>query len=721
MPDITADNQGGLQNDCPLREDLEILQSAPDASGEQGWIIHDPVQHRYFRLDETSAEILYLWQQVGSLQHAMALWMGETGQSIDDEELMRLMEFARSSNLVHDIAPGYWQQISQKAALAQQSIWSQLAHKYLFLKVPLFKSQYFLEKTLPLASPILSRGAIMLLSVIGLIGLYLVSRQWDQFLGTFSYFFSFEGLTWFTLTLLVLKTAHELGHAYMAVRYGCRVPVMGVAFMVLAPMLYTDVSDAWRLTSRRQRLMISAAGMMVELGIAALATFAWVFLPDGIMRSMAFMLATTGWIMSLGLNLNPFMRFDGYYLLSDFWGIDNLQPRAFAIGRWKLRQLLIAPDLKAPEVFADTTRRLLVVYAWATWIYRLILFTAIALMVYHFAFKLLGIILFALEIWLLILQPAMREIAQWCQIEPGLVERKRIAMIGAIASLLLVVFALPWSSRVTAPAVLVAADLEQIYPARAAKVLSVEMMPQAEIEAGVPLIHLEAPEIESEIRSTTIRRNLAQQRIGHALGSEEELQESPVIRQELGALQTQLSGLETEQMQLVLTAKEGGRIVQLAPDLHPGRWVEKGELLALISRSDRQLVKGYVTEDKMARLRNLEDAKSADANDGRFIPDDLTLPSIPVRLRHLAGADSAHVDMAELASVYGGPIAVEQADDKSLVPVKAQYLMELEPLSSSIPAGQVIRGMVHLDGEPRSLLLDGLRHVARILIRETGF
>ena len=175
---------------------------------------------------------------------------------------------------------------------------------------------------------------------IGVSGLYLVARQWDTFLNSFLYFFNLNGLFFYILAILCIKIFHEFGHAYTATRYGCKVSTIGVAFLVMFPVMYTDASDAWRLKSRRKRLYIDAAGMITELYIACVATFLWAFLPDGIMRSIVFMVATSSWILSLAINLNPFMRFDGYYILSDLWHLDNLQARAFKFGKWKLRKIL---------------------------------------------------------------------------------------------------------------------------------------------------------------------------------------------------------------------------------------------------------------------------------------------------------------------------------------------------------------------------------------------
>jgi len=107
------------------------------------------------------------------------------------------------------------------------------------------------------------------------------------------------------------------------------------------PVLYTDTTDAWRLTDKRKRLLIDSGGIIVELTIAAIAIFLWSFLPDGPARSAAFFAATTSWVLSLMVNLNPCMRFDGYYLLGDLFGIQNMQARGFELGRWKM--LAVAP------------------------------------------------------------------------------------------------------------------------------------------------------------------------------------------------------------------------------------------------------------------------------------------------------------------------------------------------------------------------------------------
>ncbi|MCX5728512.1 MAG: peptidase M50, partial [Nitrospirae bacterium] len=278
---------------------------------------------------------------------------------------------------------GYRAYAAQAEAVRPQWLmW--LVHHYLFFQIPLVRPDRFLRATLPFVEWLFSKSVAWIIALIGLAGVYLVSRQWDVFTATFLHFFTPRGLALYALSLAIVKVFHELGHAYTATRYGCRVPTLGIAMLVMVPMLYSDTSDAWKLTSRRQRAAIGAAGMIVECALAALAIFAWNFLDDGMARSLVFIVATTSLMAGAAINLSPFMRFDGYFVLSDWLGIPNLQERAFAFGRWQLRRLLFGLDMPMPVPVAAAQRRFLVCFAWGVWAYRFMLFLGIALMVYHY-------------------------------------------------------------------------------------------------------------------------------------------------------------------------------------------------------------------------------------------------------------------------------------------------------------------------------------------------
>ena len=147
--------------------------------------------------------------------------------------------------------------------------------------------------------------------------------------------------------------------------------------------IYTDTSETWKLRSHRHRLAVSAAGILVEMALAGLATLAWALLEDGALRQAMLYLATTGWALSLALNASPFMRFDGYFILSDLLDFPNLHERSGAAARAWLRRTLLGWDEPDSEPLPASMRQALIAFALATWIYRFVVFAGIAVAVYQ--------------------------------------------------------------------------------------------------------------------------------------------------------------------------------------------------------------------------------------------------------------------------------------------------------------------------------------------------
>lgn len=697
----------------PLREDIEITSTGINRSGVLMWTIYDPLQQRYFQIDHQTKELLCFWSEGLSVSGITQIANERLGISVDDHQVIELLEFVRASNLVEENRPGAWSAFAQRNAAVRQSLFSRFAHNYLFFKIPLVRPQRFLKATVRYLEPLYTWQAVSIVGIIGLIGLYLASRQWATFLNTFDAVLSFEGAVYFLFSIVLLKAAHELGHAFTASRFDCYVPNMGVAFMLLMPLLYTDVTDSWRISSRRQRLLISAAGIAVELGLACFATFLWVFLPEGTARGIAFMVATTGWVFSIAFNLNPCMKFDGYYLLSDLIGIDNLQPRAFALGRWKIRQTLFAPTLEPPELLSRQMRNSLVLYAWITWFYRLILFTTIAIFVYNFSFKLLGIVLFLIEVWYLIALPILREISAWRKLARRVVSLGRSMITAGVSLALVAALVVPWSARVEVPAVLEAADLVQIYPPRAARIISINASRGEFVDVTTPIFQLQDLEIDNEIAGTKIDIEITKLRLARIGADKIDREESIILRHELTSLQTRLAGLQKQKDELILHSPAPGFVLGFGTDIHPGRWIGRRDRLALIAAQEKHVIRGYVSESNLFRL-------SANT-EGRFIPDDLTRSSIPVTLISVASAGTSSIDIPELASINGGQIAVQLDTQQNLVPITAQYHIKLEPKALTQPPQQTVRGVVELNGVPESILARVWRQVSNVLIRESGF
>ena len=374
------------------------------------------------------------------------------------------------------------------------------------------------------------------------------------------------------------KVLHELGHAYVAKHFGCKVPTIGVALLVLWPVLYTDATDAWRLTSRRQRLLIDAAGMAVELSLAVFATLLWSFLPDGAVRSAVFLLATTTWIVTLLVNLNPFMRFDGYYLLSDLLGIPNLQDRAFAIARWRLREFLFGWGENPPEQFGTRTRRVLYFYAYGTWIYRFFLFLGIAVLVYFLFFKLLGIFLMVVELVWFIGMPFYKEFNVWAEKREHMRFNLQSGRTLTLLALLLGLFLFPWQSDVAAPALWRAQQQVQVYTPGPGRVAAVAVRVGDQVTAGQPIVSMASPDLDYEIAQGEKQVQMLQWQT-QIQSLDTTLQERSLVSwQELEAETARQKALLQERERLQVTSPIDGVVMEMLEPLVAGDWLAESEL-----------------------------------------------------------------------------------------------------------------------------------------------
>ena len=406
--------RGALFRLPPLREDIRLLPGPVARDGAPTWTLYDPAMHRYLQIGRREFEILVRWG-LGTPALIAESVSGSTTLPVTEADVLEVLRFAQRGRLVQASGPLAAKALAAEAAALRLSPWMWLLKNYLFVRVRLINPDRLLGLGVRALGFVFTPGFVSVLAGLALLGLYLIGRQWENYTHSFMHLFSLEGAAEVAVALAFAKAVHEIGHGMMAKYLGCRVPGMGVALLVLWPMLWTDVTDAWRLTKRHERLLIDAAGVMAELALAVVAALAWSILPDGPSRSAAFLLSGSTWLITLAVNASPLMRFDGYFFLSDWLEEPNLQERSFALARWWLREVLFGLGDPAPEEMRVGRRRLMIVYAVACWLYRLGLFLGIAVLVYHLAFKLLGLFLMAVEVGWFVVRPILTELAVWAR------------------------------------------------------------------------------------------------------------------------------------------------------------------------------------------------------------------------------------------------------------------------------------------------------------------
>lgn len=698
----------------PLREELALHPgpSAPD--GSPTWTLYDPASHRFFRIGWLEARMLEFWP-CGNAGQVAAAVSATVPFVVDSAAVVTFLHFLHRASLLRLHGNAALERLGRLQEAGQLSWAAWLLKNYLFFRIPLVRPDGFLRRTLPwvrgLASPLFAG----LLLLAGLVGGWLVARQWQTFLHTFLHFFSLEGAVLFAVALTGAKVLHEFGHAYTACHYGCRVPTMGVAFMVLWPVLYTDTTEAWKLPSRRQRLILAGAGIAAEMGLAALALLAWSFLPEGPGRSVAFVLASSTWIMTLAINLNPFMRFDGYYLLADGLDIPNLQDRAFALARWWLREALFGLGRPRPEVFPPRVERILVVYAFGTWIYRFFLFLGIAFLVYGLAFKLLGLLLMAVEIGWFIVRPVVMELNAWHQERQRFRLNRRMVATLCAAGLGLAALLAPWRGTVEAPALLKAGQESTLYTEVPGQLLTPPPHAGQQVAAGDVLFRFDSPEIRHALTQTAHQSEVLRGQAAFQSGDREHLERRRIAWQELATVQAEHQAHRREEERLTLRAPFAGQVVDVMTPLAVGEWLKPGEALAVVLDPQHPpRLEAFVSEADLGRLQV--------GGGGRFLPEVLEQPPVPVRIVAIDGAAIHALPDPALASEYKGGIAARPKPDGSgLVAEAPVYRVLLEPETPHPSPTLLLRGVAHLDAERISIAGRVARLVLGVLIRESGF
>jgi putative peptide zinc metalloprotease protein len=483
----------------------------------------------------------------------------------------------------------------------------------------------------------------------------------------------------------------------------------------MLPVLYTDTTEAWKVTRRADRLRIGAAGMLSELALAAFATLAWSLLPDGPLRAAAFLLATTSWIGTLAINASPFMRFDGYFLLSDWLDMPNLHDRAFALGRWRLREWLFGFGAPQPEPCAPGRRRFLIAFSFVTWLYRLVVFFSIALVVYHAFFKALGIVLFGVEFGWFIVRPVAREVSACWRQRAALRWRPQTLRSAVLGVLLLAFVLLPWHSGVSAPAVFGPSQAQGLYSPEAGYLSDGATPPhdRQPVRTGEVLAVLVSPDLEHKLRQAQAKEVLLRWEVEQQAFEDRLQEEGVALRRHWDAARQTVAGLRSQIEQLTLRAPFDGSVEAVEDGLSAGTWLPRGERLFDVVGPTGIKGEVFVGESDVSRVNS--------ARAATFVA---SLPEMPALHCHVSTVDRVNLttlDEPSVASTYGGPVPAElQPGTRQLVPLRATYRVRLTQCTGAATLARQVVGTATIGDMRESFAWRGIRDLLALLEREAG-
>lgn len=693
----------------PLRDDLQLVDAGIGRSGEPVWSIEDPVTNRFYRIGWLEFECLLRWGQTP--ERICAQVSTQTALDPSAEQVLELLDFLGRHQLLRPDRA----RIDEMAAKANQgSPWASVTwwlHHYLFFRLPLVHPQRGLQRLARVTPWLFTRTCVALVLVLTVSGLLMVMQRWDLFTHSVVEAFSFSGLVSFACALVVAKSLHELGHALVATRLGVKVAHMGVAFIVLWPMLYTDTGESWRLKGARQRLAISSAGILTELGLAGLATLGWVLTEPSAVNSALLYLATTSWVLSLALNASPFMRFDGYFILTDLLDFPNLHERAGGQARTWLRRRLLGLDDAWPEAFPPRRRAALVGFAFLTWLYRLVLFLGIAIAVYALFFKALGIVLFCVEIAWFIIMPITRELSHWWSRRQNVSRRYRLGWLLLLLALIALA-CIPWRTSVSGPGVIRAEHEITFYAPFPARLQ--ERTPDGQVSSGTPLIRMTEPDIQLDLAAQQSHLVNLDAELAGLLDNPQRLAIDSAARARRNLGKRNMEASQKEITRLTLTAPFPGQWQQLNTELAPGQWLSSREPLGVLLDPAHWVIEAYIDQDQIHRV--------SVGNPVSFFVEGQTAP-LKGELIDIAPTRSTLLEQPMLADRQGGPLTLSESsrDQPSELRLERPLFAVKARVDSPWPESRQARGQLHVDAEQESLVGQFGNWIAAIFIRESGF
>ena len=696
----------------PLREELSLHAGPALATGEPSYTLEDPVRNQFFRIDWLTFEVLRRWSR-GTPQRVLDDIEHATPLDIGLYEIEAVLSFLDQNQLLQP-DPISSVKVMVARHQAQRGAWyTQLLHSYLFFRIPLVKPDRWLTRVAPSFEWIFSNTFARLTLLALVISGVQIYREWDRLGSMLMDTFTPTGLACYGLALAGVKCAHELGHAITAKRRGCRVPTMGLAFLVMWPVPYTDTNDVWRLNNKHHRQQVAAAGVATELIIAIWSSLAWAVLPDGVLRSIVFPLATTTWIATLAINASPFMRFDGYFVVSDWLDMPNLHGRSFALARWDLRERLFGLGAPPPEYFPPRRHWGLILFAWGVWLYRLTLFLGIAILVYHFFIKLVGIFLFAIEMSWFILRPLATELRVWRKLWPQIRTTRRTRRTAWLLGLAVLLFVLPWPTRVQSSGVLRPAEVFPIHAPEHAMLAALPLRDGAKVKAGDVMLQFAVAENASQRQGIEAQIDSLRWRSEGAGFDVEQRAQSMVLREQLASAEAKLDLLKEQAARYTPVAPFAGTLRDIDSELAPGVWVGKNERVGVLVSDKGEEVSTYLDEDTVRRV--------AVGDSARFYPDGLEGPFVRLTVAGI-DQDATHVLPSGMWSAqHGGSVAAREKQGYWF-PEHAVYRVTFTVAESSGElAGRSWRGKVVIAADWEAPGARLVRGVAALLWREAGF
>ena len=495
----------------PLRADLLI--SPQLFYGQLCFVIKDPVTLRYYRLQPMEHFLVTQFDGQRTARDLLGILQQQFPEgSLTVQDVLRFVGMLHESHLLVGEGLGHAEWLMKRRVEAKRKALLELLQNFLFFKMPVLHPDRLLTiLNRTLGKVIFTRAAGITAGLLMLVALWNVLMHAERFTQLPYNLLSWQNLFVLYCVFIVTKVFHEFGHGLAAKHFGGEVSSMGVMLFVITPSFYCDTSDAWMIPSRVARLWINAGGIVVELVLAALASFLWLYTPeDGLLNQIALNIMISCSVATLFFNANPLLRYDGYYFLADLLEIPNLMTKGRQFIGYYLQKYVLG--LK-PELPPDSRRATwLVTFAIASGIYRWVVVFGIVGLIYflfdRYGLGPIGIMAVIVYVALTIIWPLIRAMQfLWKQRWDVY---KRLAYMGVagamgLTALVLVAF-MPIRNSIREPLVVLSVSDEPVYVRTPGYVQRVDHDAGDRVKAGDVILTLSDPTLENTLQQMESRR-----------------------------------------------------------------------------------------------------------------------------------------------------------------------------------------------------------------------
>jgi putative peptide zinc metalloprotease protein len=673
--------------------------------GEVWYLLIDAASGRQQRINRAAYELIGRFDGRTSVNQAWTLLLEKLGDHAPtQEEVVRIVARLSESELVQletkpDIE-GLFRKRAERSRRRRPWV------NPLAVSLPLFDPSRLLERLEPASRWLLHPVAFALWAAAVIGAALAAGTHWNALQDhAAKYMTTAHYLTLAWVCYPLIKGLHELAHALAVRRWGGEVHEMGMTLLFFMPAPYVDASAANAFRDRWHRAAVSAAGIIVELGLAAAALLIWLEVEPGLLRDLAFVTLFLCCASTLLFNANPLLRFDGYHLLCDLLELPNLALRSQAY--WMHLALRLVGGTAQPPVIARGERIWLVLYMPASCAYRLALALGLTLWLGAKS-EWLGWLAALLVVAFMVVRPAWTTLRSLLAALPLGRPRRRAAFVstaaGAAAAILLL--AVPLPSALVVQGVVWPPEQAQVRAETEGFILEVLARDGQLVEVGTPLLELSEPALRAEHEALRWRMQGLQAEQYRLLLSDPAQMKNAI--EELGRAQTELDRIEERVDNLTVRSKTAGRLVLPRSEDLPGRFVPKGTTLGYILTSAPTAVRAVVPNESAPLIR--AGSRSVEVFlSGRRSPT-------PAHLERDAPAAAQELPSAALGERGGGRHVTDPADKEGTRTLEPVFLFDVA-LEGEVMQSLGQRAWVRFDLGAEPLAAQWYRRLRQLLLK----